>query len=290
MHSIIKNIGKSILRVTNSEGKYPPEYMNILEQTTDALRYEFVNAEKFYRYHQNKVNFPHEPKQYIQLIKEYTDKISKEQEQYFGIELYLPFHIGLYLLMRFQKPTIALETGVERGGSTLALLKGLYANTQLLTPCDGCMPSKLYSYDISNSTRFLFAEQEWEKGKEAKIQRKNVKRIYVPIGTLVPEWLKSNWNLIIGDSIKKVPQTLKKVGVIDFFVAGYGHTYDIQKAEVGNIWDSLKSGGILVIDRSDWEGDKYFNEMLSTKDIAHFVVCKESKYSLKFNYVIIIKP
>ncbi len=287
MKNFLKNIVKNRMTIKDGQ-KYPFDYVNILEQTTDILRYEIIKAETFY---QSNIK-QNDAKDYIRFIQQYTDDVAKRQELHEGIELYLPAHMGLYLLMRFQKPKLALETGVERGGSTLALLKGLYANTQLLTPCDGCMPSKLYSYDISNSTRFLFAEQEWEKGKEAKIQRKNVKRVYVPIGTLVPDWLKPNWNLVIGDSIKKVPQTLKEVGTIDFFCAGYGHTYDIQKADIGNIWDALKSGGILVIDRSDWEDNKFFDELCHKKNIPNenWIMCKESKFSLKFNYIIVIKP
>lgn len=286
MKNFIKNIVKSTRTI---KGDYPKEYVHMLEETTDALRIEISKAEDFYRTHMNKVDFPHKPEKYLPLIRDYTDNLAREQENYHGVELYLPFHIGLYLLMRFQKPKIAFETGVERGGSTLALLKGLYENTQLKTPCDGCEPGKLYSFDISNSTRFIRAKSEWEQGKEAKHQIED--KTFVPIGTLIPKWLKNQWNFIVGSSLKNVPKTLKKTGSISFFCAGHSHTYEIQKEEIENVWDHIVSGGIIVIDRSDWEDDKYLKELVKEKDLHNnFVVCKESKHSLKFNYIILVKP
>lgn len=253
---------------------YPEVYVQILEDTTDELRYQIRLAEVFYQ-----SNSSDNPQEYIKLIKTYTDEVAKDQETIDGVELYLPFHIGLYLLTRYSQPNVVFETGVERGGSTLSILIGLYKNKY----------GKLHSFDISNSTRFVYKNEEWQKGKDAKSTKDE--NVFVPIGTLVPTWLKNRWKFIVGSSIKNVPRELKQITALNFFVAGHSHTYEIQKAETENIWDSLESGGILVIDRSDWEDNKWFNELVHKQGIEpeNYVICKESKYSLKFNYVIVIK-
>jgi len=272
MKTFAKNIIKSAL---TKKGNYPRQYVDILEITTDALRHEIHLAEQFYQSHKSD-----DPYKYIHLIKEFTDEVAKRQEDYES-ELYLPCHTGLYLLMRYKKPRYSLETGVERGGSTFALLKGLYENHY----------GDLYSYDISNSTRFMMEQQkEWQKNKDEKTEFKK-ERVFIPIAPLVPVWLRTNWHFVVGDSLKNVPKTLKELGKIQFFCAGHTHTYDVQKAETDNVWNSLEKEGILVIARSDFEDDKCFKELIKTQKIPpeNYVECKESKHSLKFNYMIIIK-
>lgn len=274
MKQIVKNIFKSLK--TKKAGEFPEEYAKLLERTTEILRDEFKQAERFYMY-----NPTESPQQTLTLIKKHTDEVAKRQTAYKGIELYLPFHTGLYLLMRYFRPQIAMETGVERGGSTLSLLKGMYENNE----------GTLYSYDISNTTRFVWSDEDWQnEGRFGNMV--NSKRIWLPIATLVPDWLKNRWVFAVGSSLKNVPKTLKKVKKISFFCAGHSHTYKIQKAETDNVWDSLEKGGILVIDRSDYEQDKCFHELIEKHNIPsdNYVLCKEAKFDLKFNYAIIIKP
>ena len=274
MKQFAKNIIKSLK--TKKAGEFPDEYVKILETTTEILRREFRLAEQFYLHHPTK-----SPQNTLQLIKEHTDEVAKRQTAYNSVELYLPFHVGLYLIMRYYRPNINMETGVERGGSTLSILKGLYENHS----------GKLYSFDISNTTRFAWKNEEWQnEGRFGNMV--NSERLWLPIATLVPDWLKNRWEFTVGSSLTNVPKKLKKIKSLDFFCAGHSHTYKVQKAEIDNVWDYLKSGGIVVIDRSDYENDKYFHELVEKYNIPaeNYVMCKEAKHHLKFNYVIIIKP
>jgi hypothetical protein len=49
---------------------------------------------------------------------------------------------------------------------------------------------------------------------------------YLSLGWIVPEFLKSRWNLLAGDSRRLLPSLLAKLGTIDVFIHDSLHTYD----------------------------------------------------------------
>lgn len=112
------------------------------------------------------------------------------------------------------------------------------------------------------------------------------------IGSLIDDDLKSEWNFVCGNAQKILESSLKKkVGKVDLFIAGQGHTYEVQKHEGKYGWEYLKNGGIFVLDRPDWNDNKFLNEFLEQhKDKVEFCQSyKEGSTSDPFEFKVILK-
>ncbi len=174
--------------------------------------------------------------------------------------LYLPYHTTLYMLARWLKPKSIVETGVERGASTYVLLKAIERNQQ----------GKLYSIDVLDHffhTRF-------------------------PIATIVPkEMRRENWVFIQGYSGEILPKLFQQLEneSCGMFVAGSDHHYDNQLNEIRQGWENLENGGVLVVDRPDYEGYKALNSFLLESNYRDLVIMKESNYSLPYDFAIVVK-
>jgi hypothetical protein len=70
----------------------------------------------------------------------------------------------------------------------------------------------------------------------------------VAIGAIIPVYLRSRWRLILGDSLKLLPEVLAQRGPISFFVHDSLHTYDHMMAEYCLGYDALEPGGFLISD------------------------------------------
>ena len=75
----------------------------------------------------------------------------------------------------------------------------------------------------------------------------NVKN-YGGVGYLIPEKLKENWTLIIGDTKEKLEPVLKKLKHIDMFIHDSEHSYEMMMHEYSTAWKHLKKDGILGSD------------------------------------------
>jgi len=132
--------------------------------------------------------------------------------------MYLPFHVGIYLLAKLTKPKLVVETGVSRGFSTLVLLKALGDNGRLI------------SIELAKQI-------EVARGERA------------PIAYVVDEDLRKNWTLLTGDG-REVLATLKEP--IDLFVSGSDHQYLVQNMELSLADRLVPRGGYIVVDRPDY--------------------------------------
>ncbi len=197
--------------------------------------------------------------QFIEEISPRITKISIEQKQDL---MYLPFHAMLYLLTKKLKPDIALETGVQIGGSTHAILKAMKENKN----------GTLHSVDIG----------KWFDHKGKYVSR---------IAPLVRIDEKKHWNLICGNSQKTLPDLVKKIGMMDLFCAGHTHTYKVQKDEGELCWSLIKRGGVFVLDRADNNKNKYLNEFLDRHihQVAFYQTYKEAKATEPFEFTVVLK-
>ena len=178
------------------------------------------------------------------------------------LDLYLPVHTMLYLICRKLRPRRTVETGVEKGGTSHMILQALDRNGS----------GRLWSIDIGST--FMYGGH-----------------IVSNIGPLVEERTKSRWNLIKGDAQKVLGDVLAETGEVDVFCAGQGHTYEVQKHEGGHAWPCLRSGGVFVLDRADWNDNKYLGEFMAdhSDSVAWHETYKEGSSADPFEFTVIVK-
>ena len=137
----------------------------------------------------------------------------------------------VYLVCRYLCPSKVVETGVHNGFSSAFMLKALEETG-----------GRLYSIDLPN------VEYEADDGR--------IHRDVLPprseTGFVVPERLKANWELILGDSREKLPKLLQSIGEIDIFHHDSAHTYDLMTFEYETAWPYLKHNGLLLSHDADW--------------------------------------
>jgi len=141
------------------------------------------------------------------------------------------FYIPLYMLIRFVKPQVVVETGVHRGVSSLFILQAMSDNGE----------GQLYSIDLPH------AQYESDSGSATKSVLHESK-----IGICVPAALRDRWKLILGDSREELPALLAKVGEIDIFLHDSKHTFDHMMWEFQTAWPHITANGFLLSDDIHW--------------------------------------
>jgi len=144
----------------------------------------------------------------------------------------------LYILIRLIKPKLIVETGVLWGYSSAHILKALEENNS----------GFLYSIDLTDS-RLL------SRGLTS--------------GPVVPDNLKGRWELIIGKSIDKLPDLLKKLESIDIFIHDSEHSYENMMFEYETAYESLNEGGLLI--SHDIEANTSFIDFCSVNNLSCFI-------------------
>ena len=177
------------------------------------------------------------------------------------LDLYLPVHTMVYLICRKMRPQKVVETGVEKGGTSHMILQALDRNNS----------GRLWSIDIGS----LFYRG----------------RFVLDIGPLVEDRTKARWKLIKGDAQEVMGDVLGETGDIDVFCAGQGHTYEVQKHEGMHGWPCLRSGGVFVLDRADWNDNRYLGEFMAehSDSVAWHGTFKEGSSTDPFEFTVIVK-
>lgn len=134
----------------------------------------------------------------------------------------------LYFIVRAVKPKVVVETGVAAGVSTGYILQGLKDNGF----------GRLYSIDLPF---------QWYIYGNFKLHLDSIPVGKMP-GYLIPEHLKKNWKLILGNTYEQLPTLLRNLGKIDLFFHDSEHTYKTMLFEYRMSWPYIKNGGILVSD------------------------------------------
>lgn len=141
---------------------------------------------------------------------------------------------ALYLLMRLLKPGCVVETGVAAGVSSCFILQAMQDNGR----------GRLHSIEYAPTIE--------PYGKKA--------------GWLVPEDLRHNWELVIGDSKRELPPLLSRVGSVDCFMHDSLHTYEHMLWEMDAAWGSLRRNGILLA--HDVGDNRSFFDFMKEKGVA----------------------
>lgn len=130
----------------------------------------------------------------------------------------------LYHIVRLLRPDQVVETGVASGVSSLFILKGLSDNAA----------GSLTSIDLPNADPGA-PVPPWGKS-----------------GWIVPDSLRSRWELRIGDSKRLLPSILDRTGKIQVFLHDSLHTYDHMMWEFETAWPHITNGGLLLSDDAVW--------------------------------------
>jgi predicted O-methyltransferase YrrM len=154
-----------------------------------------------------------------------------------GADLYAKKILVQYAAIRAFAPNIVVETGVASGVSTSYILLALQKNR--------C--GKLYSIELGDP-RYL------PPGKKS--------------GWMVPNWLRDNWDLRIGDSRDLLPKLLSEQRAgIDVFIHDSLHTYDHMLWEYRAAYPMLRPGGLLISDDAAW--NPAFSEFAREIGVTH---------------------
>ncbi len=140
-------------------------------------------------------------------------------------------NLELYLLVRCARPNFVLETGVNRGWSSAAILRALEHNDR----------GRLVSIDLPNADPGGRVDADGMRDFSWVPQDRT--------GLEVPEHLRHRWTLRLGDA-RQMLEEYRGAGV-DFFFHDSEHSYPHQAFEFGWALGILPRGGILASDDVD---------------------------------------
>lgn len=173
---------------------------------------------------------------------------------------------GLYLysLIRKLKPETAVETGVCNGFSTAFLLLALAKNQK----------GKLYSLDFPEVAGANYEDGTFWQGKRGAV----IPNGKAP-GWVIPEPLKSRWELILGRSQDKLPELLDRLGEIDFFFHDSEHSYECMWFECHEAYQVLRERGMMIFDDITW--NQAFHNFCQDKEKEIIYIGKDLGFIIK---------
>jgi len=128
----------------------------------------------------------------------------------------------LYFIVRCAKPEVMIETGVAHGVSSWTILNAMHKNGS----------GMLYSIDLPNL--------DLKSYNPATIQQSS--------GWVVPEILRSRWELQLGPSSELLPALVNRLKKFDIFLHDSDHSYENMMFEFKSTFPSLAKGGLLISD------------------------------------------
>jgi len=137
-----------------------------------------------------------------------------------------------YSTVRLMQPEVVVETGVMEGFSSRFILLAMAQNGR----------GTLHSIDFPN--------QDVELVSGGRRQRDMMGERST--GWLVPDHLRSRWNLLLGDARVLLPQVMAEHTSMDMFIHDSLHSYDHMMFEFQTAWPCLRQGGILFCDDIDY--------------------------------------
>ena len=141
----------------------------------------------------------------------------------------------LYVLMRYLRPALCLETGVYYGGNTAFILAGLARNGS----------GKLISIDLPDCR----IRKEGGTERHPMVGDSEFYDETLAPGFIVPDYLRSHWQFIEGDSHKVIP-TLP--GPFGFYIHDSDHSFNFVRKEIALARSKLAPSAVVVADDIDW--------------------------------------
>lgn len=135
----------------------------------------------------------------------------------------------LYCLVRHFEPRLVVETGVASGKSSAVILEALRMNGV----------GRLISIDLPNKEGQVLPD-----GAATHTGNKSV-------GWLVPDYLRDNWELLLGDSVEILSELIEPISDCEFFFHDSLHTTAHVLAEYYVIRNRSTNLKVAVIDDVD---------------------------------------
>lgn len=159
-----------------------------------------------------------------------------------------------YALTRVLSPSTVVETGVCNGVSTLAVLLALRENET------GTLHSIDYPLVADESLEEFRDETFAEYGGAAIPSDKEP-------GWIVPDELRSRWELTIGKSQRELPRLVAELGTVDLFFHDSEHSHPCMMFEFELVYEWLADRGVIVADDVTWnDAFSVFTEVRSSND------------------------
>ncbi len=141
----------------------------------------------------------------------------------------------LYALVRGSKPAVAVETGVEFGVGSAAILLAMADNGV----------GHLHSIDLPT------LDPEGRVNANGQRDRSAVPTLEAT-GYAIPPEARDRWTVTLGPSSELLPPLLKKLGGIDLFFHDSEHSYATMLWEFRTAWPHVSRSGLLVSDDVGW--------------------------------------
>jgi predicted O-methyltransferase YrrM len=157
---------------------------------------------------------------------EFADRLRAAQNEFRDLaitsaDLYAKKVLYQYAAVRALKPECIVETGIANGVSSAYLLLALQKNAR----------GFLHSIGLAER-KFL------PPGNQP--------------GWLVPKWLRSRWQIHLGDAREVLPRLMMQIEGVDIFIHDSLHTYEHMLWEFEAAYPYMRSGALLCADDALW--------------------------------------
>jgi len=169
----------------------------------------------------------HDDRRFLQAINENIAKVESFAGKTFADvnELRL-YRTLLYLVTRLLKPAVFVETGVLNGFGSAFILLALEHNNH----------GRLISIDLPSDDEEILRQGTGRLPRERKT------------GWVIPDFLRSRHELLLGAAETLLPQVLNNERTIDIFLHDSDHSYVHMMLEMCLAIKFLKPGGLLLSD------------------------------------------
>jgi cephalosporin hydroxylase len=149
------------------------------------------------------------------------------------------------------RPAVSLETGVYYGGNSAFMLAALHRNGA----------GRLVSIDLPDSA--IRRDGDSSHSRHPLVGDSELYEATLRPGFIIPDYLKSHWQFVEGDSLAEIPKLEEK---FNFYLHDSDHSMDFLSAEIAAALPRLSATAVIVVDDIDWSN-------------AFFAFCVEHRLS-----------
>lgn len=244
---IIMDLMEERSQIQEDENHKNHEYKNDFHSIEEFLKKSYQNLD-FNQFNQELIQLESHIKNKFEELE--LEKYPSKRKPYpVDYSINLDSRKFLYYIVRILKPENIVETGVAYGTSSAYILKALQDNGS----------GTLHSIDS------VF--RPWQSEEM--------------IGAIIPENLKSKWNLVLGKSSNEL-QNLFDTLDVNIFIHDSLHTYKNMKFEFNIALEKINENGLIISD--DVLGNDAFYDFTKEKNLKNYLIKVEEDVGLGIIY------